>query len=159
VKDKVPSSYAGVRAAHQQLEVPMGYSVYLHKFEAGEPAFVPFAEVAAILRRYGTVTLVGSHIEFTPKGDDLCEVGFIAGSESEGIDSIGFERPVFSDRLRKLIFELLSVRGMCYFEQDATFVLDKTDVKADLPEGLLDQCESGQVTLVRSFADVANNAL
>ncbi len=137
----------------------MGYSVYLHKFEAGEPAFAPFAEVAAILRRYGSIDFVGSHIEFTPKGDDLCEAGSVGGSESEGIDSVGFERPVSSDRLRTLIFELLGVRGMCYFEQDATFVLAKTDVTADLPEGLLDQCETGQVTLVRSLADVANNAL
>jgi hypothetical protein len=137
----------------------MGYSVYIQKFAAGEPAFAPFVEVAAILRRYGSINFVGSHIEFRPKGDDLCEVGLIGGSESEGIDSIGFERPVYSERLRHLIFELLGVHGMCYFEQDATFVLAKTDVKGDLPKGLLEQCEAGQVTLVRSFADVANNAL
>lgn len=137
----------------------MSYSVYLQKFTAGEPAFAPFEAVASILRKYGSVDVIESRIEFTPNGDDLCEVGFIGGSESEGIDSVGFERPVSSERLRALIFELLGIRGMCYFEQDATFVLARTDLNADLPEELREQCESGQVTLVASIADVAENVL
>ena len=68
--------------------------------------------------------------------------------------SIGFERPVAGGRLGALVFELLAVAGMCYFEQDCTFVLARIDVTAELPEGLLEQCESGQVTVVASSSEV-----
>ena len=132
----------------------MGYSVYLQKIETGEPAFAPYSEVVSILKRYGSVNHVDSRIEFTPNGEGLCEVGFVGGSEAEGIDSVGFERPVSGGRLAELIFELLGVEGMCYFEQDATFVLARADVEPDLPEGLLDQCEPRQVTIVASSQDI-----
>lgn len=132
----------------------MGYSVYLQKFECGEPAFASYAEVSSILLRYGSVDHVDGRIEFAPHGDYLCEVGFVGGSETEGVDSISFERPVSGGRLGALVFELLGVGGMCYFEQDANFVLARTDVTADLPDGLVDQCEARCVTVIQSAEDV-----
>jgi hypothetical protein len=114
---------------------------------------VPFVEVASILQRYGTIDRAGDHLEFTPKGDNLCEVGFVGGDEESGIDSIGFERPISGGALGQLIFELLSISGMCYFELDCTYVLAKTDVTKELPEGLLEQCSSGCVTVISSAAE------
>lgn len=132
----------------------MSYSVFLHRFEQGEPSPAPFAEVASILEKYGSIDVAGSRLEFTPKGSDLCEVGFVGGSRKTGVDSIGFERPVAGGRLDALVFELLAVPGMCYFEQDCTFVLARTDVTAELPEGLLEQCESSHVTVIASSSEV-----
>lgn len=132
----------------------MGYSVYLQKFDCGEPAFAPYSDISSILLRYGSVDHIEGRIEFTPNGDDLCEVGFVGGNETEGVDSIGFERPVSGGRLGALVFELLGVGGMCFFEQDATFVLARTDVTSDLPDGLLDQSESRRVTVIQSAGEV-----
>jgi hypothetical protein len=132
----------------------MGYSVFIHRFKDGEPSPVPFVEVAAILRRYGTIDSAGDRVEFTPKGDNLCEVGFVGGDEESGIDSISFERPASGGQLGQLVFELLAIPGMCYFELDCTYVLARTDVTKHLPEGLLEQCSSGCITLVSSAAEV-----
>ena len=80
--------------------------------------------------------------------------GFIGGSETEGIDSIGFERPISGGRLSELVFELLGVDGLCYFEVDVSFVLGRTDVTADLPKGLLELCETRRVTIVSSRTEI-----
>lgn len=132
----------------------MSYSVYIQKFKNGEPSFANFSDVSAILNKYGSVDRVGGRIEFTPDGDDLCEVGFVGGSEDDGIDSIGFERPISGGRLSLLIFELLAMPGMCYFELECTYVLARSDLTRDLPEGLLKQCESGSVTIISSASEV-----
>lgn len=132
----------------------MSYSVFIHRFKDGEPSPAPFVEVASILRRYGTIGSAGDRLEFTPEGDDLCDVGFIGGDEENGIDSVGFERPVSGGSLGQLIFELLSIPGMCYFELDCTYVLARTDVAKELPEGLLEQCSAGSVTVISSASEV-----
>jgi hypothetical protein len=132
----------------------MSYSVFIHCFKDGEPSPVPFVEVVSILQRYGTIHSAGDRLEFTPKGDNLCEVGFIGGDEKSGIDSVSFERPVSGGPLGQLIFELLSTPGMCYFELDCTYVLARTDVTKELPEGLLEQCSSGCVTVISSAGEV-----
>lgn len=143
------------RHSRSPFYVDMSYSVFVHKFAAGEASPAPFASVSSILRRYGSVDHVGGRLEFTPGDNDLCEVGFIGGSEGHGIDSVGFERPVSGGRLNSLVFELLGVHGMCYFELDCNYVLARTDVTSELPEGLLQQCQSGRVTVISSEAEVA----
>src|SRR5689334_23306676 len=110
----------------------MSYSVFIQKFEKGEPAPHPFGEVTRILEKYGSIEAVGTRLEFTPFADDLCEVGYIGGSQIKGIDSVGFERPVSGGRLQSLVFELLALPGMCYFEQDCSYVLARTDATANL---------------------------
>jgi hypothetical protein len=132
----------------------MSYSVYLQKFEHGAPASVPYPVVAAILSQYGTVDAVGSRKEFTPREDNLCEVGFLSGNENVGIDGISFERPVAGRALPGLIFRLLDLPGMCFFELDCTYVLAKTDVTGDLPEGLVEQCRTRRATVISSPEEI-----
>jgi hypothetical protein len=132
----------------------MSYSVYLQKFEHGEPASAPYSEVTAIFSLYGSVDAVGSRAEFTPRENTLCEVGFLSGNEQDGIDGISFERPVAGRALPGLIFRLLDLPGMCFFELDCTYVLAKTDVTSDLPEGLAEQCPSGRVTVISSVEEI-----
>ena len=132
----------------------MSYSVYLQVFKAGKPSFADFDSVLTILGRYGSVDRVENRLEFEPNGDNLCEIGFLGGDEESGIDSIGFDRPVSGGRLAELVFELLGVPGMCYFELDCTYVLARTDVSAELPEELLELCETGGVTIINSPHDV-----
>ncbi len=132
----------------------MSYAVYVQKFRNGEPFPADFGEVISVLSRYGSVTSSDERIQFVPNGDDICEVGFIGGSQEEGIASIGFERPVSGGRLAQLVFELLGITGMCYFEQDCTYVLARSDVAADLPEGLTKMCELGRVTVISAVTEV-----
>jgi hypothetical protein len=133
----------------------MSYSVFIHKFERGQPSSAPFHEVSVILEKYGFVDSVGLRLEFTPRGDDLCEIGFIGGNKAEGINSIGFERPVSGGRLGALVFELLAISGMCYFEVDCSYVLARTDVTADLPQGLLEQCVTKRATVISLISEVS----
>jgi len=132
----------------------MSYSVFLQKFENGEPASVPYSDVAAVLFQYGMIDSAGSRREFTPREENLCEVGFLSGNESDGIDGISFERPVAGRALPGLIFRLLDLSGMCFFELDCTYVLAKTDVTGDLPEGLVEQCASGRATVISSAEEI-----
>ena len=132
----------------------MSYTVFVQKFAGGGPSAIPFASVVSILQRYGDVGDAGGRLEFTPAGDDLCEVGFVGGSEVEGIDSVSFERPASGGRLASLVFELLALPGMCYYELDCSYVLARTEITAELPPGLVDMCESGSVTVISSASEV-----
>jgi len=132
----------------------MSYSVYIQKFKNGKADFANFTDVAAILNTYGLLNRVGDRIAFIPSSDDLCEVGFVSGTENVGIDAIGFQRPISGGRLILLIFDLLAIPGMCYFELECTYVLARSDLTADLPEGLRLQCESGSVTVISSMSEV-----
>jgi len=70
------------------------------------------------------------------------------------MDAIGFQRPISGGRLALLIFDLLAIPGMCYFELECTYVLARSDLTADLPEGLLIQCESRSVTVISSASEI-----
>lgn len=132
----------------------MGYAVYVQKFEGGERAFAPYSEVGPILLRYGRVEVRGEQAEFIPNGDDLCDVGYLEITQA-GVDGVGFDRPVSGGRLPQLVFELLSVPGMCFFEQDVSYVMARTDVTASLPEGLRELCSSGRCTVISKAEEVA----
>lgn len=132
----------------------MSYSVFLQKFVGGEPASVPYSEVAAVLSQYGALDWVGPRMKFTPREDNLCEVAFLSGNESDGIDGISFARPAAGRTLPDLVFRLLDLPGMCFFELDCTYVLAKTDVTDELPEGLVEQCASGRATVISSVEEI-----
>lgn len=132
----------------------MSYTVFVQKFADGQAGSVPYDSVISVLSRYGSINEVGRSMEFIPEGGDLCEIGFISGNRADGVDGVSFERPVSGGRLRELVFDLLDIPGMCYFEVDCKFVLARTDVAVDLPIGLIDQCESGFVTIISSATEV-----
>jgi hypothetical protein len=132
----------------------MSYSVFVQKFARGEPSAAASASVVSILQRYGDVSDAGGRLEFTPDDDDLCEIGFVGGGEVDGIDSVSFERPVSGGRLASLVFELLGIPGMCYYELDCSYVLARTEITAELPPHLVGLCESGRVTVISSMSDV-----
>ncbi|WKZ87317.1 hypothetical protein N5B55_21420 [Ralstonia pickettii] len=132
----------------------MSYTVFVQKFADGQAGSVPYNSVVSVLRRYGSVSDIGQSVEFIPDGDDLCEIGFVGGNRADGVDGVSFERPVSGGRLRELVFELLDIPGMCYFEVDCRFVLARRDVAVDLPLGLIRQCESGSVTIISSATEV-----
>jgi hypothetical protein len=132
----------------------MSYSVYVQKFDDGERAYAPFREVASVLEKYGRLALLPDRGEFIPNGEDICEVGYLNGNEELGLDGVGIDRPVSGGRLKTLVFELLGVEGMCYFEQDVTYVLARSDVTPTLPQGLLELCESGRCTVISTAEEI-----
>ncbi len=133
----------------------MSYSVFVHRFASGEPAPIAFEAVVAILAPHGTIGESDGFWEFTPHRDGLCEVGILSGSPEEGVLGVHFERPAAGGGLADLVFGLLGIDGCCYFEQDCTEVLARSDLSAELPAELLDLCDSGSVTVVRSAAQIA----
>jgi hypothetical protein len=132
----------------------MGYSVYVQRYSHGEEATIPYRKLVDVFSGLGTLGSAGSYIEFTPYTDELCEVAILSGDEAGGITSISFERPGASAALADLVFQLLAIPGTCFFEADCTYVKARTDVTKNLPEELLDQCETGQVTIVTSAEEV-----
>jgi hypothetical protein len=132
----------------------MGYAVYVQKFEAGERAYAPSAQVTAILERYGRVAIHGGRAEFIPDGEDICDVGYLELTDL-GVDGVGFDRPVSGGRLPQLVFDLLGVEGMCYFEQDVRYVLARSEVTDSLPDGLRELSETGRCTVISNVAEVA----
>jgi hypothetical protein len=132
----------------------MSYAVYVQRFANGERAYAPFGHVTSILEKYGRLALLEDRGEFIPASEDICDVGYLGGSEATGTDGVGFDRPVSSERMRALVFELLGVDGMCYFEQDVRYVLARSDVTETLPEGLLELCESGRCTVISSAEEI-----
>ncbi len=132
----------------------MGYAFYLQKFEDGEPSSVPSSEVMSVLERYGRVETGDGKAEFIPDGNDLCEVGFLSMGET-GVDGISLARPVASKRLPQLVFDLLGIEGLCFFEQDVSYVLARSDVTASLPEALRELCLSGKCTIISYASEVA----
>jgi len=132
----------------------MSYSVYVQKFKSGESVVVPFEQVSNVLSKYGTIGSTGAYLELTPHRDDLCEVAILSGSVQDGVSGISFERPVSGPLLPEVIFQLLAIPGMCFFEVDCTYVAARTDITADLPKGLVEQCKSGAVTVVSGPAEL-----
>ncbi len=129
----------------------MSYSVFLQNFSDRK---TPFGAVQAILNKYGTIGRGPSGgFEFTPTEDEVCEVAFL-GDNSEHIDGISFSRPASGPKLRSIIFELLGLPGMCYYELDVREVLARSDVSAHLPPELLQLCESGTVTVITSETEI-----
>lgn len=132
----------------------MGYAVYLQKFSRGEQAAAPYGEVIAILERYGSVSAANGRLQFHPDDEDICEFGSVHGTQAEGINGVSITRPLRGGRLPALIFEVLGLPGMCYFEQDVEAVLARTDVGPDLPSELLDMCKDRKVTVIASADDI-----
>jgi len=132
----------------------MSYSVYVQKFISGDSAAIDFNAVAAILAPHGTIGDAGRHLEFTPREDNLCEVAILSGSKSDGITGISFERPVTGRGLPELIFALLDIPGTCFYELDCSYVMARSDVTSELPEGLLEACTLSSVTVISSAAEV-----
>lgn len=130
----------------------MGYSVFLHNFT---PEKTRLRDVKSILQPYGQIGQDGPFHEFSPDCDEICDYAILSTNE-DFVEGISFERPVTGSKLRKLVFELLGLPGMCYFELDVSYVLSKSDISEFLPEDLIDVCESGTVTLVSTESDLAD---
>ena len=136
----------------------MSYDVCVRCFAGGDTKTLPFAEVAAILRKFGSIDEGVGSLEFTPDGEGMCEYGFIDGDEDRGIDSVIFSRPDLLDiRLRSLVFDLLGIPGMCYFEQDVIHIYARSNLTEELPEGFLEESSAGRVTVISSEAELDLN--
>lgn len=128
----------------------MGYSVFLHNFT---PEKTRLKDVESLLLPYGQIGRDVSFHEFSPTCDDICDHAILSTND-DFVEGITFERPLNGNKLRKIVFELLGLQGMCFFELDVSYVLSKSDVSEFLPDELIDACESGTVTLVSSESDL-----
>jgi hypothetical protein len=86
--------------------------LFLQKFEAGKPVNLPYKEVVNALAKYGKAGIGSGDTEIHFPENKFAQVCTIAGSEAEGVNCIGFERPLFDDDLRLLVWECM-VRFRC----------------------------------------------
>ena len=110
-------------------------------------------DVENVLLRYGSIAAEASFHEFSPACDDICDHAVLSAGD-DFVEGITFERPVTGNKLRKIVFELLGLQGMCFFELDVSYVLSKSDVSEFLPDELIDACESGAVTVITTESDL-----
>lgn len=131
----------------------MGYDVFVRRFVGGDSSPAPFSEVAAILQKYGTIeeSPFGG-LQFLPTNDDICEIGFIDGDQDSGVAGIMFSRP--RDKLPPIIFDLLGIQGMSYFEQDVIHLFARSDITTELPEGLAAASAAGRLTIISSASEI-----
>ena len=128
----------------------MGYSVFLHNFT---PEKTRLQDVESVLLSYGQIGRGVAFHEFSPDCDDICDHAVLSTSD-DCVEGITFERPVSGNRLRKIVYELLGLQGMCFFELDVSYVLSRSDVSEYVPDELIDACESGTVTVVSTESDL-----
>ena len=133
----------------------MGYSLYFQIFLNRECGTTPYGEVIAILSKFGNVWEGEGRIEFTPDANDICEVGFITRKREDGVSGISLVRPQKGWRLPALIFDLLSIPGLCFYELDCTYVLARSDVTEHVPKKLLDLCPDRRVTVITSPYEIS----
>lgn len=111
--------------------------------------------VENVLSPYGQIARDVSFHEFSPACDDICDYAILSTSD-DFVEGITFERPVTGNKLRKIVFELLGLQGMCFFELDVSYVLSRSDVSEFLPDELIGACESGTVTVVSTESELEN---
>jgi len=121
----------------------MGYKVYLHKFENGDTASIPYSDLVGILEKYGEIVEGDFGLEFASKVGDICDCVSFSGDSTAGITGITFDRPILNDKLPEIIYELLGLHNTCFFGPNVEFVHTRSEMDDHYPKGLIEHLEKG----------------
>lgn len=115
----------------------MSYSAFIHKFENGDSAIIPFDELQKILSRYGKIEVGNDGLEFVSNVGDMFEYATLDGTLTEGISGMSFHRPTLHEKFPLLIFDLLELKNTCFFGEDMGFFCSRYDMKKEFPEEMI----------------------
>ena len=121
----------------------MGYKVYLHKFENGDSASIPYDELLRILQKYGEVVERGFGLEFISQVGDIADSVSLTGNADTGITGITFDRPMSNPRFPEIIYELLGLPNTCFFGPNLKFVHTRSEMNEHYPQGLVEHLPDG----------------
>lgn len=121
----------------------MGYKVYLHKFENGDTASIPYSDLVGILEKYGEIVEGDFALEFASKVGDICDCMSFLGNSATGITGITFDRPILNGKLPEIIYELLGLHNTCFFGPNVEFVHTRSEMDDHYPKGLIEHLENG----------------
>lgn len=131
----------------------MGYKVYIHKFENGDSAIIPYGELAGVLEKYGEIVEGDFGLEFKSSVGDICDCVSLTGNLGTGITGITFDRPILHAKLPEIIYELLSLNNTCFFGPNLEFVHTRSDMNEHYPKGLTEHLADGPKKIL-SLAEV-----
>jgi hypothetical protein len=129
----------------------MGYQVYIHKFENGDSANIPYSELAEILEKYGEIVEGNFGLEFISNVGNICDCVTLSGDVTTGITGITFYRPVLHDKLHEIIYDLLSLKNTCFFGPNLEFVYARSEMNAHYPAGLIENLDGGPKKIESPF--------
>ncbi len=121
----------------------MGYKVYIQKFENGDPANIPYSELAEILEKYGEIVEGNLGLEFRSNVGDICDYASLSGDLDTGITGITFDRPILHEKLPEIIYDLLSLSNTCFFGPNLEFVHTRSEMNAHYPAGMIEHLANG----------------
>lgn len=116
----------------------------------GDASVIPRKGVDEILSKYGKVVEGSFGLEFISSVGDVCDYCSLSADEHGQITCIQFSRPTTSEELPKIVFDLLSIEGTCFFGSDLEFMQSRYNVGANLPDGLVAHFPSGPQIIARA---------
>lgn len=122
----------------------MGYEVMLMKFEQGEPGLFECEEFNAILAPFGTLKKGEFEVEIAPKSDKyMFEYASVMGEEGDTFGGVFFNRPDLNEALCNFVYNLLSLKGTCFFDPNFEFLIGRDIKESDIPADILVMSENG----------------
>jgi len=107
---------------------------YLQAHSYGDEQFIPFAKIQSAFSTYPTGTETTCLTVTLPEGD----VDFYMDLSDE-ISSLMISRPIESNSLSRIIYEIMQSGRFIFFATDANFpIILHPEVIEHLPEGMLD---------------------
>ncbi|MDP1612108.1 MAG: hypothetical protein Q8M11_13730 [Sulfuritalea sp.] len=122
----------------QDKNLAMPAFLFLQKFVAGEPAAMPFDELTDLLVEVGPVRSEGESYAVQLPPDRYAGYCTIIGTSESGISCIGFEDPLYSDELRRLVWKCIHRFGCTAFSDCLERVYVGLDTQDRLPEAILE---------------------
>lgn len=123
----------------------MGYEVMLMKFEKGEPGLFDPEEFNTIIAPFGTLETGAFGLEIIPKAGQpyMFEYASVMGEEGDTFGGVSFNRPDLNEALSLLVYDLLSLKGTCFFSPNFEFLIGRHREENNIPAAILEMAENG----------------
>lgn len=114
--------------------------LFLQKFVAGAPATMPLDDVADLLVEAGPILQEGDVYAVRLPPDRYAAHCTLIGNAESGVSCIGFEGPLHSEELRRLVWKCMRRFGSAAFSDCLERVYVRIGTQAGLPEAIQKAC-------------------
>ena len=117
--------------------------LYLQRFDNGQPAGMPYADVMTLLARHGSAWRTGGDPAFTFADGSIASACAVIGDADTGVVCIAFERPRYDATLRALVWSLMERLGCAVFDDALHLVNLPLAHPQTPPAALVQACING----------------